>query len=497
MSGPVADLVCASRFDQLSGPRRRAAVRRELEALVRHCLAHARHYDHDALRSLVASGMSDDEFFARWRAVPVLSKSDLVEHFDALCTDPEITRQRVEAFDRENATGDASLMTSRGPHTVKKTSGTSGKVVYTVDTLETQRRVMALLLMRALFRVLWRRRALSLVLPGARQVRVALSRRGVGRRRALGRVPLLVFVHRGNRSVYQGASGRSLPLFARALASVDIVSHEESLTTLIDRAARREPELIYGLPSRIEWLARAQERGELDLDPEAVYVGGETLYPEIRDRLRRAWPNAAIINTYGTTETKPIAIACPECHELHLCEDLVFLELLDEDGEEIVAGQTAARVLATSLWNKTVPVLRYELADRIELLDDAGCRVRTRRIRVRGREPAFLWLEEPSSGRWLPMNGRMLREKLVEVAGRNFMVRQPAPDRIEISFVVDEPDEGLIAAGERCVRETLSEHGWPDLPVDVEVKLYDPDQWNRVGGKLGAVTSEVAPPEHV
>jgi phenylacetate-CoA ligase len=500
--GVVTLLVRASRFDHAPRKVRRARVRRALEALARHCLAHARHYDTGALRAVVDPAIGDDEFFARWRALPVLSKAELVTRFDDLATDPEITRQKVEAFDRDHAAGDASLITERGEYTVKKTSGTSGTIVYTVDTIGTQRRVTALLLMRALFRVLWRRGAVSLLIPGARQVRVLASRLRRGRRRRLGRTSMLVFVHRGNRSVYQGASGRSLPLFARLMASVDIVSHSESLSDVLERAARQDPELIYGLPSRIEWLARAQERGELDLAPLAVYVGGETLYPEILDQLRRAWPGAAIINTYGATETKPIAIACPECGELHICEDLVYLELLDEEGDEIAPGHTAARVLATSLWNATVPVLRYELADRIELLGDAGCRVRTRRIRVRGREPAFLWLREPSSDRWLPLNGRMLREKLVAAVGRDFMVRQPDPGRIEISLVVDRHDEGpaarygetLAAEGERCVRETLAEHGWPDVPVEVDVQIFDPDGWNRVGGKLGAVTSDVKPP---
>jgi phenylacetate-coenzyme A ligase PaaK-like adenylate-forming protein len=470
----VIGLVAASRFDHAPPAERRSRVRARLEALARRCLDASRFYRERAgpeLAALLEPGLDDATFFARYRALPVLGKDELVRSFDAISTDPEITAAAVAAFDRAHPGGDGHLVTARGAHTVKKTSGTSGALVYVVDTLAAQRRVAAVLFLRALWRVLWRRRLL-------------------GRLRRRPRV--LVFVHRGNRSVYQGATGRSLPLLARLLVEVDLVGHEEPLAAVIARAARARPELVYGLPSRVAWLARAQERGELSLAPLAVYVGGETLDAELAALFRRAWPAAALVNTYGTTETKAIAIACPECGELHLLEDVVHLELLGDDGGEAPPGRPAARVLATSLLNLTVPVLRYELGDVVTPLEDAGCRVRTRRVRVAGREPAFLWLRDPRDGRWLPLDGRVLREKLTAVGARGFRVRQVDPARIEIAFVVDGAAD-LAAEGARCVRETLVEHGWGHVAPEVVVEVFDPDGWNRAGGKLGAITSAVTP----
>jgi len=46
----------------------------------------------------------------------------------------------------------------------------------------------------------------------------------------------------------------------------------------------------------------------------------------------------------------------------------------------------------------------------------------------------------------------------------------------------------------RCVHETLGEHGWSHVPIEVEVAVHDPESWNRVGGKLGSITSAVKPP---
>ena len=485
----------AARLDHAPVLARRAAARAALERIARRCLDGSAWYQRVAsreLEALLAPGLDDETFFVRWRAVPALEKEQLIAGLDEIATDPRVSQSAIAAFDAAHPAGDGVF---HGVYTVKKTSGTSGRMVFTVDTLAMQRRVAGLLLLRALLRVLWRRGAFSLLVPVARQIRVLVDRLR-GQRRRWGRSSLLIFVHRGNRSVYQGATGRSLPLFARLLLAVDIVSHEEPLPSVLARAQQLDPELIYGLPSRVAWLARAQERGELRLAPVAVYVGGETLDGDLRDLFRRAWPGAAVINTYGTTETKAIAIACAECGELHLLEDIVHLELLDARGGEAASGEPAARVLATSLLNHTVPVLRYQLTDRVVPLEDAGCRVRTRRVRVEGREPAFLWLRDPRDDRWLPLDGRVLREKLLTGGSVGFMVRQPEPSRLEIDVVLEAGEDAGRARDEarRCVHETLGEHGWSHVPIEVEVAVHDPESWNRVGGKLGSITSAVKPP---
>jgi phenylacetate-coenzyme A ligase PaaK-like adenylate-forming protein len=55
---------------------------------------------------------------------------------------------------------------------------------------------------------------------------------------------------------------------------------------------------------------------------------------------------------------------------MHLAEDIAIIEPMDEDGCPVGAGQTAQKVYLTSLINTTLPVIRYEMSDRIQLIDE-------------------------------------------------------------------------------------------------------------------------------
>ena len=508
----------AQAFDRSDPATRRALVMERLRDVIRVCLASAPlyHRDRDLLERLVAE-REPERFFAMYAEVQPLTKDDLASRFDEIITDPELDLARVRAFDEGHADGLGVLRTARGEHQAIKTSGTSGQLVYIVDQVAVIKQVMSLLLFRSLFRVLWQRGLwpvmLPLLRPWYRLVRRLRRPRVSGHRPPTRYRPplaeriarffkpsILVFVHRGNRSVYRGTTSKSQPRLARLLLHVRVISHEESLERILAQAQWQAPEFLFGLPSRIEWLARAQLRGELAIDPLGVYVGGETLHAELRALFQEAWPDAVVINTYGATETKAIALACPECGELHVCEDIVHLELQADDGGPAPDGTPAARIFATGLWNKTVPVLRYAMSDRIVPLPDAGCRWRTRRIQVWGREPAFLWVQRSASSEWLPLNGRMLKERLVAIPeARGFMVRHQETRSIALTFVVDTLDDAVRTAVEAQARaslEALAEDAGARLETlfdEVTVTVQDLDAWNRAGGKLGSIVSTVDP----
>jgi phenylacetate-coenzyme A ligase PaaK-like adenylate-forming protein len=57
---------------------------------------------------------------------------------------------------------------------------------------------------------------------------------------------------------------------------------------------------------------------------------------------------------------------------LEVMEDLVVLEVVDEDNRPVPPGTAGAKVLVTNLHNHTLPLIRYELADRVALSPDAN-----------------------------------------------------------------------------------------------------------------------------
>jgi phenylacetate-coenzyme A ligase PaaK-like adenylate-forming protein len=62
------------------------------------------------------------------------------------------------------------------------------------------------------------------------------------------------------------------------------------------------------------------------------------------------------------------AVGCGVGEGLHICEDEVVLERVDESGAPVGPDEPAARTLATGLANRTFPLIRYDLGDEITVL---------------------------------------------------------------------------------------------------------------------------------
>jgi phenylacetate-CoA ligase len=62
------------------------------------------------------------------------------------------------------------------------------------------------------------------------------------------------------------------------------------------------------------------------------------------------------------------AVGCGRGEGLHICEDEVILERVDDRGTPVRSDESAARTLATSLGNLTFPFIRYDLGDQVAAL---------------------------------------------------------------------------------------------------------------------------------
>jgi phenylacetate-CoA ligase len=134
--------------------------------------------------------------------------------------------------------------------------------------------------------------------------------------------------------------------------------------------AAARPTRLVGYASVIGRLARASLAGELDIRPERVSTNSEPLGEEDRDAIERAW-GAPVHNLWGSTEIGVQAVGCGRGEGLHVCEDEVVLERVDEAGDPVTPEAPAARTLATGLANYAFPLIRYDLGDEVTLLDGA------------------------------------------------------------------------------------------------------------------------------
>ena len=162
----------------------------------------------------------------------------------------------------------------------------------------------------------------------------------------------------------------STPLFdvptAPGMETVVIAAGAPFEEVLAAVAAARPTHLV-GYASVIGRLARAASAGELDCRPVRVSTNSEPLLDEDRTAIREAW-HAPIHNLWGSTEIGVQAVGCGLGEGLHVCEDEVVLERVDDDGVPVGPNEPAARTLATGLANRTFPFIRYDLGDQVEWL---------------------------------------------------------------------------------------------------------------------------------
>jgi phenylacetate-coenzyme A ligase PaaK-like adenylate-forming protein len=113
-------------------------------------------------------------------------------------------------------------------------------------------------------------------------------------------------------------------------------------------------------------LAEEQLAGRLHIRPRVVYSSSEVLTPRTRERAKAAWGHEPF-NQYAATETASIAAEHRACRRMHMFEDLVITEVVDERGRPVPPGEYGAKVLITTLFSRTQPLIRYELNDSIRV----------------------------------------------------------------------------------------------------------------------------------
>jgi len=90
----------------------------------------------------------------------------------------------------------------------------------------------------------------------------------------------------------------------------------------------------------------------------------EPVSDRLRGRVEQQW-GARLINLYGCIECPAFAISAPGEVDLHVIEDLAIVEVVDGDHQPVADGVAGECLLLTGLFNRTMPLIRYELHDRV------------------------------------------------------------------------------------------------------------------------------------
>jgi phenylacetate-CoA ligase len=270
-------------------------------------------------------------------SLPVMTKGDVMTHFDGIVTDPRLTLERVEAH-LDGLSRDAYLLD--GYHAVAS-GGSSGR--------------------RGVFVWSW---------ESWPPCYLGFLRHPLRRRMSdpeLAAKPLVLAS-----VVAQHATHMSSALSQTFASPAAIVRHLPvtlPFDEIVEGLNDAQPELVLGFASALHRLAFEARAGHLRIAPRGFISVAEPLLPEIRAALEANW-TAPVYNWWGTSEGGPLAASCGEGPGMHLSEDLVIVEPVDRDGRPVAAGERAAKVLLTNLANHAQPLIRYELTDEVTLLDE-------------------------------------------------------------------------------------------------------------------------------
>jgi phenylacetate-coenzyme A ligase PaaK-like adenylate-forming protein len=273
--------------------------------------------------------------------LPAMTKDDLMDNFDEIVTDRRLTLAGVEAH-LATLTGEESYLLD-GYHAVAS-SGSSGRRGVFVWDWGAWAAAYAALLRHEL-------RAWMGAFPGP----VTMASVAAGRPTHASRAIFTTFTR-------PGFAVRGFPV-SRPVAET------------VEGLERLQPMILGGYPTALCALAHEARAGRLRIAPRRIVCYAEPLLPEMRALLEETWA-APVGNWWCSSEAQGMAISCGQGPAMHLNEDLLVVEPVDERGAPVPAGVRSAKVYLTHLFNPVLPLIRYELTDEVTVLDGrcpCGC----------------------------------------------------------------------------------------------------------------------------
>ncbi len=407
-------------------------LRRALRRRERWSPARLREHQQRELAALRGFASTRSPFYRRFHAgldgapleaLPVLTKATLMDNFDQLATDPAVRLAYLQAYLDTLHSNERFA----GRYWVSATSGSSGrKSIIASDAHE------------------WA----TVIASYGRANEWAGIRSGLTRRVSMAVVSSTTAWHQSSRVA---ATVRS-PFIASV--RLDAAS---PLPEIVARLNDLQPDVLVAYASMIRALAGEQLAGRLRIAPRGVNSSSEVLTAEARAMATHAW-QVPPFNVYAATETGGIAAECGQHQGMHLFEDLVIPEVVDNAYRPVPAGHPGDRLLVTVLFSRTIPLIRYEMTDRVTLATQpCPCGLPLRLLdSIEGRTDDVLALPAAGGGtvRVHPVVFHQVLD-LLDAAG--WQVRQHDG---RLAVLVAGPGSGFDpATTERAVRAALTTAG--------------------------------------
>ncbi|MCK5635778.1 MAG: phenylacetate--CoA ligase family protein [Thermoplasmatales archaeon] len=201
-----------------------------------------------------------------------------------------------------------------------------------------------------------------------------------------------------------------------------------------------KPDFIGGYTGMLGHIALLKDKGfGKDISPKVIASTGAPLSKALEELIEKTF-NAPVFESYGSTESGPIAFQCKN-GKYHVMSDFVYLEYL-KNGEPVKPGE-AGKLIVTKLFGIGTPIIRYDAINDIvaPLYEKCDCGLAGGLIaKIYGRDDISLYTQD---GRMLlPSSFGEIASKILYELKTNKLtdarVIQHTLTKIEIQVVIDE-----------------------------------------------------------
>lgn len=274
---------------------------------------------------------------------------------------------------------------------------------------------------------------------------------------------------------------RYMSLKTPLLNNVITIDINSSTDEIVRKLNDFNPALLSGYPSNLSILCDHQKSGDLNIHPSTVITSGEHLTNSIRKDLADAF-KCSVQTHYSSTESGVIACEC-EYGKLHINDDWVIVEAVDENNNSVPDGIMSHKVLITNLSNYVQPFIRYEMTDRVIIHSElCDCKKTSKWIEIEGRSDDILIFQNDI--RISPMSLYKIIEENKEI--KRFQLIQKNQNLLELRIVAKDKNLAFKIAS-RDLKAFLKKND-----VDVEIIFSDKaPKVHPVSGKFKHVFSEI------
>lgn len=214
--------------------------------------------------------------------------------------------------------------------------------------------------------------------------------------------------------------------------------NKDNIGQLLRRLNHTKPDLIKGYMSAMLLLAEYMEenREVLSYSPKALSTTTETLLPHNRRFLEKVF-NAPVYDQYGCGEVAAIAYECSHHNGLHINQEHVIIEILDDNG---IPSDQPGNIIVTNLDNYIMPFIRYANGDLASVSDkECNCGVcQPLMTSVTGRSGETITLKNGARVHGVFFTDILYEKRIFSDKIHRFQVYQSVAGEIE--FRIESPD---------------------------------------------------------